>query len=84
MRSICFLGIQVVVEGGRVVAVKINMIMAYFERKGCVQRVDDEKAISKNLPYKLHRTPNAQNTQQKLGVAFLYLDRENTNCSSCS
>ena len=65
MRSICFLGIQVVVEGGRVVAVKINMIMAYFE-------------------HKLHRTPNAQNTQQKLGVAFLYLDRENTNCSSCS
>ena len=49
MRSIYFLGIQVVVEGGRVVAVKINMIMAYFERKGCVQRVD-EKAISKKPP----------------------------------
>ena len=50
MRSICFLGIQVAVEGGRVVAVKINMIMAYFERKGCVQRVDDEKAISTKPP----------------------------------
>ena len=50
MRSIYFLGIQVVVEGGRGVAVKINMIMAYFERKGCVQRVDDEKAISKKPP----------------------------------
>ena len=67
------------------VAVWINMIMAYFERKGCVQRVDDEKAISKKLPYKLHRTPNnAQNTQQKLGVALSYLKRENTNYSSCS
>ena len=30
----------------------------------------------KNLPYLLRRTPNnAQNTQHKLGVAFLYLER---------
>ena len=30
----------------------------------------------KNLPYKLHRTPNnAQNTQHKLGIAFSYLER---------
>ena len=31
-----------------------------------------------NLPYKVHRTRNkAQNTQHKLGVAFLYLERNN-------
>ena len=30
----------------------------------------------KNLPYQLHRTPNnAQNSQQKLGVASSYLER---------
>ena len=65
MRSICFLGIQVAFEGERVVAVKINMIMAYFERKGCVQRVDDEKAISKKTSLInctghpiMHKTPN--------------------------
>ena len=45
-----FLRLQVAVEGGRVVVVQINMIMAYFEHKGCVQRVDDEKAISKRPP----------------------------------
>ena len=39
MRSICLLGIQVAVEAEtEVVVIEINMIMAYFERKGCVQR----------------------------------------------
>ena len=32
----CLLGVQVAVEADRVVA--IYMIMAYFKRKGCVQR----------------------------------------------
>ena len=37
---------------------------------------DEENAISKNLPYLLHSTPNnAQNTQHKLGVVFSYLER---------
>ena len=37
----------------------------------------DTNAISKNLAYKLYRTPNnAQNTQQKLGIAFSYLERK--------
>ena len=37
MRSICLLGVvQVAVEGkGRCFLRYINMIMAYFERKGC-------------------------------------------------
>ena len=39
MRSICLLGIQVAVEAEtEVVVIEINMIMAYFERKGCVLR----------------------------------------------
>ena len=39
---------------------------------------DEEHAISKNLLYKLRRTPNnAQNTQHNLGVAFSYLERNN-------
>ena len=40
MRSICFLGVQVEVDGGgwMVLAIDNYMIMAYFERKGCVQR----------------------------------------------
>ena len=40
MCLICLLGIQVAVEreGWMILAVdKINMIMAYFERKGCIQ-----------------------------------------------
>ena len=33
----------------------------------------------KNLPYQLHRKPNnAQNTQQKLGVAFEVRERKRT------
>ena len=33
----------------------------------------------KNLPYQLHGTANnAPKTQQKLGVAFSYLERKNT------
>ena len=39
MRTICLLCIQVAVEAEtEVVVIEINMIMAYFERKGCVQR----------------------------------------------
>ena len=41
MHSICLLGVQVAVEGEEwmVLAIgKINMIMAYFERKDFVQR----------------------------------------------
>ena len=38
MRSICLLGVRVAVDGGRVVAIYINMIMVYFERKGCIQQ----------------------------------------------
>ena len=35
--------------------------------------------LEKSLPYKLHRTPNnAQNTQHKLGIAFLYLERNDS------
>ena len=36
-----------------------------------------KRQSQKNLPYKLHRTPNiAKNTQHKLGVAFSYLERK--------
>ena len=42
------------------------------------------KAKRKQAPQsetKIHRTPNnAQNTQHKLGVAFSYLERNNSNC----
>ena len=39
----------------------------------------ETNAISKNVPFYLHRTPNnAQNTQQKLGVTFSYLERNNS------
>ena len=42
----------------------------------------DTNAISKNLPYLLHRTlNNAQNAQQKLGIAFSYLERNDSNTS---
>ena len=41
-------------------------------RQMCV----DTNAISKNLAYYMHRKLNdAHNTQQKLGVAFSYLER---------
>ena len=42
-------------------------------RQMCV----DTNAISKNLAFLLHRTPNnAQNTLQKLGVVFSYLEHK--------
>ena len=49
MRSICLLGVQVAVEGegSMVLAImRLNMIMAYFERKGCLQRSLYLKCVS--------------------------------------
>ena len=48
MRSICLLGVQVTVEGKgwMVLAIDNTIIMAYFERKGYVQRNVDLNCVS--------------------------------------
>ena len=49
MRSICLLGVQVTVEGKGWMVLAIDnstIIMAYFERKGYVQRNVDLNCVS--------------------------------------
>ena len=45
MRSICLLGIQVAVEGKGSMVLAIDMIIAYFERKSCVQQNPDLNCV---------------------------------------